>query len=112
MTKPFRNRERKKIKKYGDILQIEVVNTYNNLTVKVEGMLNWVYRYCSDVDLVLKSDEDVFVNVNNFAAAFQKTVRSAKVLYGSSSPNLVNRGILLIVSLPIFLYQTHSNIPT
>ena len=79
-------------KKYGDILQIGMIDTYYNLTVKVAGLLNWIHRYCPDVDFVLKTDDDVFVNVNNFAAAIRNVDLSEKTLYGTPSPNLVNRG--------------------
>ena len=80
-------------KKYSDILQIGMIDTYYNLTVKVAGLMNWVHKNCKDVDFVLKTDDDVYVNVNNFAAAIQTANRTDLVLFGTVSNNRVQRGM-------------------
>ena len=51
---------------YGDIIQIDMIDTYRSLATKVVGLLNWVNKYCSsNIDFVLKVDDDVFVNARN-----------------------------------------------
>ncbi|XP_046638220.1 beta-1,3-galactosyltransferase 5-like [Daphnia pulicaria] len=52
-------------KLYGDIIQIGVSDFYRNLSSKVAGLFNWLYRHCSKVDFLLKVDDDVYVNVRN-----------------------------------------------
>jgi len=48
---------------YGDILQAKFVDSYYNLTKKILLVLKWVSFYCAEIEYLLKSDEDVFVNV-------------------------------------------------
>lgn len=67
---------------YGDILQIEMIDTYYNLTVKGVGLINWLNSQCSHVDFVFKVDDDVYVNVNNLAIAVKSADATASVLYG------------------------------
>ena len=50
---------------HGDIIQIEMADSYRNLTRKVTALLNWVHLNCAKVDFVLKVDDDVYVNVHN-----------------------------------------------
>ena len=50
---------------YGDILQANFVDSYRNLTYKAMLGLKWTSSYCSHVPFVLKTDDDMFVNVFN-----------------------------------------------
>ncbi|KAI9563410.1 hypothetical protein GHT06_010873 [Daphnia sinensis] len=52
---------------FGDIIQIDMFDAYRNLSVKVAGLFNWLYRNCSQMDFLLKVDDDVYVNVRNVA---------------------------------------------
>ncbi len=47
---------------HGDILQINALDTYNNLSVKSVAMLKWVTLFCPNVKFVVKTDDDTFVN--------------------------------------------------
>lgn len=51
--------------KYGDIIQENFLDTYNNLTIKSTMMLKWVDSQCQSVKFVMKTDDDMFVNVPN-----------------------------------------------
>ena len=62
---------------YGDILQIDMVDSYHNLSVKVTRMLNWLNFNCQTVDYVLKVDDDVYVNTRNLASVLH-TISSPK----------------------------------
>ena len=46
---------------YGDIVQGNQIDSYYNLTLKVEMGLEWAVNYC-DFDFLLKADDDVFVD--------------------------------------------------
>lgn len=51
---------------YGDIIQENFLDSYNNLTLKSILMLKWVTNNCADkVKYVMKCDDDTFVNVPN-----------------------------------------------
>ena len=48
---------------YGDILQEDFVDSYMNLTLKSVMGLKWASTYCSQTQYLLKTDDDIFVNV-------------------------------------------------
>lgn len=48
---------------YSDIIQENFYDTYLNLTLKSVMLLKWVSTYCSQVTFVLKTDDDMFVNL-------------------------------------------------
>jgi hypothetical protein len=48
---------------YGDIVQEDFRDTYRNLTYKAIAALKWVSTYCPQAEFVLKSDDDMFVNM-------------------------------------------------
>uniref|UniRef100_UPI00358EC090 beta-1,3-galactosyltransferase 2-like isoform X1 n=1 Tax=Myxine glutinosa TaxID=7769 RepID=UPI00358EC090 len=47
-----------------DIVQQNFVDSYRNLTLKVLMGMQWVSRYCPRAKYVLKTDSDMFVNVD------------------------------------------------
>jgi hypothetical protein len=59
------NKIKEESKTYGDIIQIGMTDFYRNLSFKLTGLFNWLYRNCSKVDFLLKVDDDVYVNVRN-----------------------------------------------
>ncbi|XP_059352865.1 lactosylceramide 1,3-N-acetyl-beta-D-glucosaminyltransferase-like isoform X1 [Daphnia carinata] len=52
---------------FGDMIQIDMSHFYGNLSVKMAGLFNWLYRNCRLMDFLLKVDDDVYVNVRNVA---------------------------------------------
>lgn len=46
-----------------DILQASFQDSYRNLTLKTLSGLNWVNKYCPMARYILKTDDDVYVNV-------------------------------------------------
>lgn len=50
-------------KRYGDIVQENFVDTYHNLSIKGVGALKWISEHCSHAEYVLKTDDDIFVNM-------------------------------------------------
>lgn len=48
---------------YGDIVQGDFLDTYRNLTNKGVMGFRWVTKFCSHAQMVLKIDDDIFVNI-------------------------------------------------
>ncbi|KAK7083937.1 Beta-1,3-galactosyltransferase 4, partial [Halocaridina rubra] len=49
-------------RKFHDILQMDFLDSYRNLTLKTLTILHWTKSFCPSVKWILKSDDDVFVN--------------------------------------------------
>ena len=73
--------------KYGDILQIEMVDSYYSLTRKVVGLLNWVNNNCPRVAFVLKFDDDGYINVHNLATTLASLAPTEASIYGKQVGN-------------------------
>jgi len=58
---------------YGDIVQENFIDTYNNLTLKSIMMFKWYIRCCPKSDYLLKSDDDMFINVTKLNDLLQKS---------------------------------------
>ena len=52
--------------KHNDLVQFHFVDSYRNLTYKAISTLAWIQQCCSHAKLVLKVDDDVFVNIPAF----------------------------------------------
>lgn len=70
---------------YGDIIQIGMPDFYRNLSFKVAGLFNWLYRNCGKVDFVLKVDDDVYVNVRYLNDYLQHHQPSNQTMFGTSA---------------------------
>ena len=55
---------------HGDLIQVDLTDTYLNLTLKTVSLISWAFKRCGQVRFVVKCDDDVFVNVENLAKAF------------------------------------------
>ena len=76
-------------KTFGDIIQIGMVDFYRNLSLKVAGLFNWLYKFCAKVDFVVKVDDDVYVNVHNVIQFFRSYNPSKSLgMFGSTAGNL------------------------
>jgi hypothetical protein len=80
---------------HGDILQINMFDSYYNLTIKVVGLLNWLDDYCFQANFVLKVDDDVYVNVKNLITVVKSLNSSELSVYGSAADSIPLRGIPL-----------------
>ncbi|XP_045506904.1 beta-1,3-galactosyltransferase 5-like isoform X2 [Colias croceus] len=57
---------------YGDLVVGRFVDSYSNLTLKTLSMLEWADTYCPRAPRLLKTDDDMFINIPRllrFAAA-------------------------------------------
>ncbi|KAK6993726.1 beta-1 3-galactosyltransferase 1 [Biomphalaria glabrata] len=48
---------------YGDIVQEDFIDSYRNLTYKGIAALKWVGTYCANSKFVLKSDDDILIDI-------------------------------------------------
>ncbi|KAB7503311.1 Beta-1,3-galactosyltransferase 1, partial [Armadillidium nasatum] len=48
---------------YGDLIQEDFVESYMNLTLKTVMGIKWASLHCSRASYVMKTDDDIFVNV-------------------------------------------------
>ncbi|CAF1134845.1 unnamed protein product [Rotaria sp. Silwood1] len=48
---------------YRDIVQQTFIDTYRNLTYKGIMALNWISRHCNQVSYILKTDDDMLINM-------------------------------------------------
>ena len=53
--------------RYGDIVQGSYIDSYRNLTYKAISALKYISHNCRNVPYILKTDDDVFVNVFSLA---------------------------------------------
>ena len=65
---------------YGDIVQKDFKDTYHNLTHKTVAGLSWVSTYCTKATFVLKSDDDIFVNMFALLKHLQARVGAKRLL--------------------------------
>ena len=67
---------------YHDILQENFIDSYANLTVKSLMLLKWFSKSCKNVSYVLKTDDDVYINLKNLHALVTKN-KNTNLLMGS-----------------------------
>lgn len=77
---------------FKDILQIDMLDTYYNISIKVAGLLNWIDTRCRGVDFVLKTDDDMYVNMINLANFLHPIDKKDVRLYGKLTHGTVQRG--------------------
>ncbi|XP_066297180.1 beta-1,3-galactosyltransferase 1-like [Branchiostoma lanceolatum] len=58
----------KEIKTNGDIIQEDFRDTYRNLTTKTVMILRWAVTFCSGARYVMKTDDDMFVNIKTLVS--------------------------------------------
>lgn len=61
--------------RYGDLVQEDYVDSYKNLTYKALSGLEWVSSYCPNAKFVLKTDDDIFINIFNLQSHLQSFVK-------------------------------------
>ena len=69
-------------KLYGDMICAQFVDSYNNLTLKTISMLEWVDNYCNHVSFILKTDDDMFINIPKLLNFIEKHGKEKKVIFG------------------------------
>ena len=72
---------------HGDIIQVDMVDGYWNLTLKDVAVLNWLNINCPRIPFVFKCDDDVYVNVHNLGAILKALPQNEASIYGTKNLN-------------------------
>lgn len=68
--------------KHGDIIQEDFSDTYKNLTLKTVMLLKWAHTLCPVARFVMKSDDDMFINVPNLLKYIRSLKNDRRQLFG------------------------------
>ncbi|XP_017879469.1 beta-1,3-galactosyltransferase 1-like isoform X2 [Ceratina calcarata] len=68
---------------YNDIIQEKFLDTYNNLTLKSVMMLKWITSNCGQAKYLMKTDDDMFVNIPALMKTLQARSQTTNTLLGS-----------------------------
>ncbi|KAG7188669.1 hypothetical protein KM043_008292 [Ampulex compressa] len=68
---------------YNDIIQEKFYDSYNNLTLKSIMMLKWVTSNCARAKYLLKTDDDMFINVPTLLKTINAKMQTTDILLGS-----------------------------
>ncbi|KAB7501291.1 Beta-1,3-galactosyltransferase 5 [Armadillidium nasatum] len=71
-------------KNHGDLLQMNFIDSYRNLTYKTMVSLLWISENCKDVPWILKADDDVVVNPFSLRTFLEKELsrnQSPDIIY-------------------------------
>uniref|UniRef100_A0A8D2IPM5 Hexosyltransferase n=1 Tax=Varanus komodoensis TaxID=61221 RepID=A0A8D2IPM5_VARKO len=67
---------------YGDIIQQDFVDSYDNLTLKTIMAFRWLTEFCSNARYVMETDADVFINVGNLVKLLLNSNASENLITG------------------------------
>ena len=82
-------------REHGDVLYVDFLDSYRNLTYKSLTSLHWASTRCAGARFFMKVDEDTFVNVPylmDFLRYHERDVRRAVMGYAISRPVSVRTG--------------------
>ena len=76
---------------HGDVIQMELTDSQENLTLKTVALLHWTKHYCDvGMDFIVKVNDNVYVNTFTLAQTVLKYQTKVKAVYGwrlwSSAP--------------------------
>lgn len=75
-------------KLFGDIIQEDFLDTYQNLSVKTGMMLKWISKNCrKNVKYIMKTDDDVYVNLYKLVFKLQNMKKPHELLLGKLISN-------------------------
>lgn len=74
---------------FGDILQFAFIDDYHNLTLKAVATLRWISTHCKTNEYIVKTDDDIIVNVKRLKENINKKVFSSGItgkMFARSKP--------------------------
>ncbi|XP_012637241.3 beta-1,3-galactosyltransferase 5 [Microcebus murinus] len=69
-------------RRHRDVIQKDFVDAYYNLTLKTMMGMEWVHHFCPQATFVMKTDSDMFINVNYLAELLLKKNRTSRFFTG------------------------------
>jgi hypothetical protein len=80
--------------KFGDVLQVDVAESYRNLTLKILHALQWATDHYPKSQYIMKADDDVYVNLPYLLHELaSRAVNSSQILGALSTNSPVNRDV-------------------
>ncbi|XP_062874035.1 beta-1,3-galactosyltransferase 2 [Trichomycterus rosablanca] len=73
----------KESKTHLDIVQMDFLDTYHNLTIKTMMMMNWLDTHCPTAQYAMKIDADIFLNVPYLVDYLQNQAYKQDYITGS-----------------------------
>ena len=67
---------------YGDVIQSNIVDSYQNLTLKTTAMFEWAKTYCPRAAFILKTDDDMFINMPLLLSYIDSKRNSSRSIFG------------------------------
>lgn len=67
---------------YGDLVVGRSVDSYSNLTLKTLSMLEWADTYCPRAPRLLKTDDDMFINVPRLLKFLATRANATRTIWG------------------------------
>lgn len=67
---------------YGDVIQGNFIDSYNNLTLKTISMLEWSRDHCSRVKYLLKTDDDMYIHMPVLFKILDRSVHKKRTIMG------------------------------
>ena len=90
---------------FQDVVQANFLDTYRNLTYKGLAGLSWVSQDCSNVDMIINIDDDVFLNVfkamTYLPGKFQRNSRSILCFRNPAHTKPIERGESSVNKWPV-----------
>jgi hypothetical protein len=69
-------------KLYSDLISGRFLDSYENRTLKTVSLLQWVDNYCNNIKFVLKTDDDMFINIPRLLSFIQKHAKEKWTIFG------------------------------
>lgn len=73
---------------YGDVVVGRFRDSYANLTLKTVSMLEWTDTYCPRVRRLLKTDDDMFINVPRLLRFIDAHQNATNTIWGRGLPGI------------------------
>ncbi|CAG9568486.1 unnamed protein product [Danaus chrysippus] len=67
---------------YGDLIVGRSIDSYSNLTLKTISMLEWADTYCPRAPRLLKTDDDMFINIPRLLSFTAARANATKTIWG------------------------------
>lgn len=71
---------------HSDIIQEDFFDSYKNLTLKSVMLLKWATSFCPNVHFMLKTDDDMFINIPKLLETLENVPQKTNIMYGSLFP--------------------------
>lgn len=63
-------------KTFGDIIQEDFEDVYKNNRLKSVAMLRWVTTYCTNTKYVIRTDDDIIINMTSLVPVLERTAET------------------------------------